>query len=151
MTIRGTVGWRRRRREDGAAAVELALVAPLLFLLVFGIIDFGFGFHAWDAAQNAAREGARVAGVTSDPAQIIGRAEDAAAFLDGGVAASVQCAPAGTSTFGACPSGDAWQEGDLIRVTVEYDYDFITPLQAFTNLAGPLHLTATAETRFEGN
>ena len=51
---------RMRLRDDrGAAAVEFAIVAPLLFLLVFAIIDFGFGFHAWDATQNAAREGAR--------------------------------------------------------------------------------------------
>ena len=53
---RGRVG-----REDGAAAVEFAIVATLFFMLVFGIIDFGFAFHSWNNAANAAREGARKA------------------------------------------------------------------------------------------
>ena len=53
---RGKVG-----REDGAAAVEFAIVATLFFMLVFGIIDFGFAFHSWNNAANAAREGARKA------------------------------------------------------------------------------------------
>ncbi|MGZ5213931.1 MAG: TadE family protein, partial [Actinomycetota bacterium] len=49
----------RARDEDGAAAVEFAIVASLFFMLVFGIIDFGFAFHSWNNAANAAREGAR--------------------------------------------------------------------------------------------
>ncbi len=59
----------RRRDEDGAAAIEFAIVAGLLFMLVFGIIDFGFGFHTWNGTANAAREGARQAAVESDPAR----------------------------------------------------------------------------------
>ena len=43
------------REERGAAAVEFAIVATVLFLLVFGIIDFGFGFHTWNGTANAAR------------------------------------------------------------------------------------------------
>ena len=58
---RGKVG-----REDGAAAVEFAIVATLFFMLVFGIIDFGFAFHSWNNAANAAREGARKAAVDPD-------------------------------------------------------------------------------------
>ena len=54
--------------ERGAAAVEFAIVATLFFMLVFGIIDFGFAFHSWNNAANAAREGARKAAVDSDGA-----------------------------------------------------------------------------------
>ena len=45
--------------------VEFALVAPLLFLLVFGIIDFGWAFSQNLDVKHAAREGARLAAVNA--------------------------------------------------------------------------------------
>jgi len=149
----------RMRGERGAAAVEFAIVAPLLFLLVFAIIDFGFGFHAWDATQNAAREGARVAATNSTASTITTRAEDTAGFLSNPVVVTLECAPlvdpadpqSGNGPFGGCGAGASWSEGDLVRVTVEYDYDYMTPLPAFVGLGNTLHMTSVAETRFEGN
>lgn len=52
-----------RERSRGQALVEVALVAPLFFLLVFGTIDIGRVIWANDAVANAAREGARYASV----------------------------------------------------------------------------------------
>jgi Flp pilus assembly pilin Flp len=49
------------RNEDGAAAVEFALLLPLIVLLLFGIIEFGLAFNTRIQATNAAREGARMA------------------------------------------------------------------------------------------
>jgi Flp pilus assembly protein TadG len=63
LIIRTTMGMGRRRRHDserGAAAVEMALVLPILVVLVFGIIEFGFLFNAQIALTQAAREGVRV-------------------------------------------------------------------------------------------
>lgn len=58
--IRATMhGFRRENRA--AAMVEFAIVAPLLFILIFGIIDFGFGFFQVNNLTNAARDGARMA------------------------------------------------------------------------------------------
>lgn len=48
-----------RRRESGAAAVELAIILPLLALLLFGIMQYGFYFWARSSAAAAVREGAR--------------------------------------------------------------------------------------------
>jgi Flp pilus assembly protein TadG len=55
------------RREDGAAMVEFALIAPLLFALIFGIIDFGRALFLMNNLTAAVREGARLAAVQSDP------------------------------------------------------------------------------------
>jgi Flp pilus assembly protein TadG len=55
-----------RRRRRGAAAVEFAIVAPLFFLLVFGMIEFGRIIMVQQVITNAAREGARV-GVLDPP------------------------------------------------------------------------------------
>jgi Flp pilus assembly protein TadG len=48
-------------RDAGAAAVEFALVAPLLILLMFGILGLGWGLWERQAAQAAVREVARLA------------------------------------------------------------------------------------------
>ena len=54
---------RSRERSRGQALVEVAMVAPLFFLMVFGTIDIGRVIWANDAVANAAREGARYASV----------------------------------------------------------------------------------------
>jgi len=50
------------RAERGAAAVEFAFIMPILFLILFAIIQYGLYFWAYqggsDAARNAARLGA---------------------------------------------------------------------------------------------
>ena len=54
------------RGQDGAAAVEFALLLPLLVLLLFGFIQFGLAFNTRIQATNAAREVARQAVVGID-------------------------------------------------------------------------------------
>ena len=70
--MRGRRAERRRRSffrrvadARGAAMVEFALVAPLLFVVIFGTIDFGRAFHYWNLEQQMANEGARLAAVNS--------------------------------------------------------------------------------------
>jgi Flp pilus assembly pilin Flp len=56
----------RSRGEGGAAAVEFALLLPLLVALLFGFIQFGIAFNDRIQATNAAREAARLAVVGID-------------------------------------------------------------------------------------
>lgn len=49
----------RGHREGGQAAVELALLLPLLILILMGCIDLGRAFTVWLTLANGAREGAR--------------------------------------------------------------------------------------------
>ena len=53
----------RLRHEGGASAVEFALIAPLLFMLLFGIIGFGLAFLRVQSIRTAVREGGRTAAV----------------------------------------------------------------------------------------
>ena len=48
----------RRRRETGAALIELAIALPILSVLLIGTIDFGRVFRLTMIVQNAARAGA---------------------------------------------------------------------------------------------
>jgi Flp pilus assembly protein TadG len=49
----------RRPASRGQSLVEFALVLPPLFLILLGIIQFGFIFNTYVTMTNAAREGAR--------------------------------------------------------------------------------------------
>jgi Flp pilus assembly protein TadG len=51
------------RREDGAAAVEFALIAGVLAMLIFGMLQFGLAFFQLQNLRSATREGARLAAV----------------------------------------------------------------------------------------
>ncbi len=50
-----------RKQRRGAAAVEFAVVAPVFFLLVFGMIEYGRMVMVQQIIVNAAREGCRAA------------------------------------------------------------------------------------------
>ncbi len=142
------------RSQRGAVAVEFALVLPILLVLVFGIIEFGFAYHSWDATQNAAREAARFAAVDDqvdgpggikDRATIVATA-DSLDTTPARFSVDVQCT---SSAGGACSS--EWAEGDIIRVTVSYTYDFITPFAGLVpGMGDDMSMTSVAEARFEG-
>jgi Flp pilus assembly protein TadG len=58
--------WRHRQSERGAVAVEFALVFPLVFAVMFGIIQYGLYFWGRSTAAASARESARQLAVGTD-------------------------------------------------------------------------------------
>ena len=105
-------------REDGAAAVEFALLLPLLVLLLFGFIQFGTAFNTRIQATNAAREAARAAVVGIDNWDNVGGLE----FWEG------VRQRAGVSEISACSltvTGDA--VGETLTVTFDYPLDLVIP------------------------
>ena len=107
---------KRLRPDSGEALVEMALVLPILLVLSLGMLDFGRAFHAKSILEQAAREGARVAVVTSPldpgPAQARVQAVLAAAGITGAPAATVS---------GVDPNTH------MVSVTVTYNFQFVTP------------------------
>ena len=49
------------RQSSGAAAVEMALVTPLLMVLMFGSMELGYYFYSQHVVTKAVRDGARFA------------------------------------------------------------------------------------------
>ncbi|WP_305074170.1 TadE family protein [Propionivibrio sp.] len=62
-------------KQEGAAAVEFAIVASVFFMLLIGIMEMGRLLWTWNAAAEATRLGARLAVVCSkeDAEKIKGR------------------------------------------------------------------------------
>jgi Flp pilus assembly protein TadG len=58
---------RRVRDERGVALIEFALVAPILFLVLFAIVDFGRVLNYRQDASHLTAEGARFASVNKCP------------------------------------------------------------------------------------
>src|SRR3954471_24624706 len=56
---------RRSRREERAALVEFALILPILVLLLFGLIDFGFIYNDYLQVRQGVRDGARQGAVAN--------------------------------------------------------------------------------------
>lgn len=78
------------KKEDGAAAVEFALIVGLLAILVFGLLEYGLAFWQVQNLRAATREGARVAAVGGDNGDIMAAmVNSAAGSLTGGEAISV--------------------------------------------------------------
>jgi len=58
--IRGD-GARRHRAVRGTSVLELSLVLPILLMLAFGVVDYGYFFYVKNTVQGAAQSGARAA------------------------------------------------------------------------------------------
>jgi Flp pilus assembly protein TadG len=64
------------RSEDGAAAVEFALIVGVLAMLIFGMLQFGLAFFQLQNLRSAVREGARVGAVGGSVTQVKQRVSD---------------------------------------------------------------------------
>lgn len=135
---------RRQARDRGAAAVEFALVVPLLIMLVFGIIDFGYLINRVSLVNNAARDAARVASLNGTSAEVAATANKA---LNGmpGTTVTVKCRKADGTP---CGSYDANAEsGGTAVVEITYVHSMITPIAAV--FADSIDVSRTAEMRIE--
>jgi Flp pilus assembly protein TadG len=105
------------RGEEGAAAVEFALLLPLLVLLVFGIIHFGLAFNSRIQATNAAREGARLAVIGIDDWSNVG----------GRPFWQVVRERAGAGTLTNCVLSTDGVVGGTLTVTFDFPLDLVIP------------------------
>jgi Flp pilus assembly protein TadG len=106
--------------QRGAAAVEFAIILPLLVSLVLGTIDWGYYFFVQQVVTNAAREGARV-GTLYDPTS---PGADALAVADAEATARSYLDGAGLAAAGATALAEP--TGDAIVVTVTYTTGSLT-------------------------
>ncbi len=140
------------RSERGTALVEFALVAPVLLLLVFGILDFARALNYYNDLTQLVGQGARAAAVDRSPdGTTIGTDARCTGFSNN----SIQCQLVKTYTatgelekgIRVCiPSTAA--PGSPVTVTASYAFNFI-PFIASKLGAASITLTASQTERQE--
>lgn len=60
---------RLKKREEGAAAIELAFALPIFIMLLWMVVQLGLVFRAVAGMQHALGEGARMATIYPTPTQ----------------------------------------------------------------------------------
>jgi Flp pilus assembly protein TadG len=119
----------RNWKIQGISSVEMAIVLPVLVLIVFGMIQYGFGWRLTQVITNGAREGARFGVVVSDPpisdSQVVTRVQN---YLNGsGVDASVATITVAYTDVGVPVTYDACKSGCEVGVTVSVPVDNLVP------------------------
>jgi Flp pilus assembly protein TadG len=122
----------KHAREDGAAALEFAIILPIFMLIIFGIVEFGFLLNRYISVAQAAREGARVAslGYTTD------ESEARAVATTPDLAGDIFC----SGSEGAGVSGET-----EVVMHCESTYDL-----TLLAISGPVKVESTTRMRKEG-
>lgn len=171
---------KHRRRDRGQALSEFALVAPLFFLVLFGIIQLGLLFAGQNGLTNAAREATRYASTLPTPdltvagtcstsgtnAKVIydrllsaNLPQYIPGFLPGNLVYSGALPACGTAALANTGTGVGYcadNNGDgtyalRVRVTIVYRHPLFIPLVGrIFSSTDTLQLLATEEMRVEG-
>jgi Flp pilus assembly protein TadG len=130
---------RHRRSRHGAAVVELAFTAPILFLLCFGMIDVGRAVMVQNLITNAARDGARTAVLDGATAGAI-ESQVEAYLASSTISDAVVTVSPNPLTLANL--------GDAVSVTVEVPFDSVSWLPSSMYFQGT-NLQATVVMRRE--
>jgi len=133
-----------RGKNRGASAVEFALIMPLFFILLFGIVDFGWYFFNQHTLQYATREGARLALVGATLQDAVGdddlsrRKYSIVKTIEENASVAIKPDDLKISIYPVVPNQaepndsatpqNAGSSGDYMRIRVLYTYKFLTPL-----------------------
>ncbi|WP_306915829.1 MULTISPECIES: TadE/TadG family type IV pilus assembly protein [unclassified Arthrobacter] len=105
--------------ERGAVAVEFALLAPVLVLLLLGIMEFGRAYNTQITLSSAAREGVRVMAINNTPTAARTAVRNAATGLQPALTdANIAVTPS-TCTPGA-----------QVSLTITYSFSTMTGIAA---------------------
>lgn len=131
----------RKPRQAGQSLVEFTLVLPLLAMLLFGIIQWGFIFSAYMTLRSAATVGARYA-TLSNPAPSVSQIQSA---TRGAVAPMLSSN--NVSAVNVTQNLTVGSATGATRVQIQYNMPLIIPFVVIGNSGSTLALSASATMR----
>ncbi|WP_373186004.1 TadE/TadG family type IV pilus assembly protein [Halopseudomonas sp.] len=142
---------RSLRRQHGSETVEFAISATLLFILLFGMIEFSVALFDKAALTNASREGARE-GILYKPNPRDLAVEDTAikqAIRDYAEQYLISLGGPAQMNISIQRSDLNMPPGSDVIVTVDYPYQFLVLPGFIGTLGGVLELSSTTTMRAE--
>ncbi len=147
------------RFRRGSAAVEAALVLPLVILFLFGILEYGRYVMMLQVLTNAAREGARYAQIHANPVTVngttLGNANSDVTTVVNKALAGQQLSGQTVSIYAADSQGNntgAWTSattGQSVCVDISGTYPVI--IFKLLNMPATISVRAKAAMRTESN
>ncbi len=136
-----------RKERRGAAVVEFAIVAPVFFLFVLGILEYGRMVMVYQVLTNGSRTGARIA-VLEDATETDVQNRVTTQLTNSSVSGASVTVQAYDSNGSPINLADS-TNGDTVEVTVSVDFDQVSWLPSPMYLGGKT-LSATTQMRREG-
>ncbi len=137
---------KRLKCQKGVAAIEFAIILPVLMMIILGIIEFGLLMYDKQVITNASREGARAGIVVRKPQLTDLQVQD---VVNDYISTNLV-------SFGSTPTSPVitinrtgMDFGDDLTVTVTYNYDFLVLPNFVASLTGAQTLVATAVMKME--
>jgi Flp pilus assembly protein TadG len=133
----------RKLNERGGAAVEFALLLPVLLTILFGIIEFGMIMYGREVVTNATREGTRAGIVQGPPKRTEGEIITIATTYLAGTGIN-------TADVTFTVAGEGLANPNTLIVTATYLYRFLIPyIPAVVGIPDPLTITTQTVMRHE--
>ena len=130
--------WKRFvKGQRGQSLTELALILPLLLLLLCGVIDFGRIMYAHMQLNLVTQEAVRLGGLGRNDAEIRMYAYD-----------SLHLSDPSKMTVTISPPDTVRKSGDYVKVQLEEQMDYLTPLMSNV-LPSPYLVVAESTIRVE--
>jgi len=142
------------RGERGAELIEFAFGLPILLLVAFDIIDFGFLFKEYEVVTNAAREGARLKSLGDSTGYSTAdvNARVLQYIINGGLDGSLLQQPVSVTAASIPVNAGGTVNASGFTVTVTYPHRFWVLAgisQMFGGSFGTANLTASSTMRSE--
>lgn len=148
----------RLRGEGGAALLEFALVAPLLFLFLYAIVAYGMALAVKHSVTQAAADAARAAvpvvqdlpDETGPATAALHQADTDLQWLGGADACGQPDFTCSTSVLSPCPGSGSGTNCLAVTVTYNYDAHPIVPSLPGFGLFLPATLSSSTTTLLAG-
>jgi Flp pilus assembly protein TadG len=142
----------RSREDRGTAVIEFAIIAPILFLLVLGVLDFARALDYYNNLTQLAGQGARAAAVNQNPDSSGPSGQSIQTQIWNAAAPEMR---SHTPPLQVCIDTMPSSTGDPVTVRARYQFNFLPGLSDLPKVIGlgPLpsniELSASQTERFE--